>query len=283
LSACAEFEEDIPIIADAPEEEVLFEKVRRCTPQQMLKALDGDGHRHCLPKTNVKAPNGMASLQVKDNGDWLHICGAALIKDQWAVTAAHCVDDISRRQLNRNTFRICVGESDYRNCSGDNTAFVRQVKKHPSYRGRPLIDAGSDVAVLRLKKKMRGVRKARIGGGATRAGQSTTLFGWGDMMAGDGTVHSPFLQKLKRKAIGTRACKAQWNETANATFNGNNVVCTQTSLRFGACHGDSGGPLIKRGRLVGLVSTGDPACAGRVPDVFVAMKGVKRWIQSATK
>ena len=281
---CAEFEEDIPIIAEIPDKEVTMEKLRWCTPEQMGKALDGEGHEECFPHMHVDAPAGMASIQRLDQDDeWAHHCGAALIKDRWLVTAAHCFRNISDNEIDRRRVRVCVGENNYENCDRSNTAFVDRVKAHPKYQGRSIVDSGSDVAVVRINRRIPRARKARLGRKAPKKGQKVTLYGWGDLVAGGVSLATPFLQTLDIKALPTKRCKKQWKETADITFKGNNVTCTQTSLKFGACHGDSGGPLFHRGQIIGIVSGGDPICAGRVPDLFASIKGVRGWINQATR
>ena len=284
FSGCAEFEEDIPIIAEIPDKELTMEKVRRCTPGQMEKAINNEGHQECLPQTDVKAPAGMASIQrLNQEGDWAHLCGAALIKDQWLVTAAHCFNHISDAEIAQQRLRVCVGENNYRHCDRSNTAFVNGVKTHPNYQGRGIVDSGSDVAVVQIGRKIPRARKARLGRKAPKRGETVTLFGWGDLIAGGVSLSTPFLQTLDIKALATKKCKKQWKEIFDTTFEGKNVTCTQTSLTFGACHGDSGGPIFHRGQLVGIVSGGDPMCMGRAPDLFASIKGVRGWINQATR
>ena len=102
-------------------------------------------------------------------------------------------------------------------------------------------------------------------------------------MAGPAVVTSPFLQTIKPRAIAKNRCKQLWRSKEDVNITGNNVVCTQATLRTGACHGDSGGPLFKGSRLVGIVSMGDPDCAGAVPDVFASVAGLRSWINASTR
>ena len=284
FAGCAEFEEEIPILAENPQLETISEKLRDCTPAQWEEAIQGIGSEECLPETDVKAPNGIASLQmINEEGQWSHRCGAALNKNQWLVTAAHCVFGMPQELFNQNQLRVCVGQSDLRKCGPQNVAFVGQYTTHPKYRDRSHVDAGSDIAVLKLKRAIPGARPMRMARKAPKRGQTTTIYGWGDMSAGDLDVFSPLLQSLDRKVIATNRCKRIYKQTDNTKIVGKNITCTQATLQFGACHGDSGGPLMKGGQLVGLVSGGDPTCSGATPDLFVSLKQTRKWINRQTR
>ncbi|GBP77386.1 Chymotrypsin-1 [Eumeta japonica] len=54
-------------------------------------------------------------------------------------------------------------------------------------------------------------------------------------------------------------------------------ICSLTRAGEGACHGDSGGPLIEGDSLVGIVSWGMP-CARGYPDVYTRVFAFKTWI-----
>lgn len=50
--------------------------------------------------------------------------------------------------------------------------------------------------------------------------------------------------------------------------NNHAVICGFEAEGKGTCRGDSGGPLMSNGKLVGIVSRGKP-CALGVPDIYV--------------
>ena len=73
-------------------------------------------------------------------------CGAALINEQWAMTAAHCTENIAASKMKVLVHRhdISGGASEHK-CA--ETVQIAQKFAHPNYRG-----GKNDIALLRLSK-----------------------------------------------------------------------------------------------------------------------------------
>jgi secreted trypsin-like serine protease len=60
------------------------------------------------------------------------------------------------------------------------------------------------------------------------------------------------------------------------------MLCADADPSRGTCKGDSGGPLIYNGKLVGLTSFGatsrDGLCSGGADDVYTRVSAVRDWV-----
>ena len=101
----------------------------------------------------------MVSLQQQGQ----HICGAALIKPDYVVTAAHCVQG-SQHDAAQLTVR--VGSNDH--SSGGEEASVANVQTHPS----------GDLAVLKLDHAVK-AQPIKIAAQSGDPGTKTRIIGWG--------------------------------------------------------------------------------------------------------
>jgi secreted trypsin-like serine protease len=192
-------------------------------------------------------------------------CGGTLISAGEVVTAAHCaVNQFTGAERAPDEFRVVAGRTDLRSTEGTIGA-VEEVWVHPDYRD---FTSGDDLAVLKLAQPMPQRPLPMVGPGDTEAyrpGDTARVYGWGS--TSENSPASETLRSVDVPINSDQNCKA-----AYSNYDNRSMFCA--GFRQGgkdACAGDSGGPIVSDGRLIGVVSYGTGCGRPGTPGVYTRL------------
>ncbi|MCS7482666.1 serine protease [Umezawaea endophytica] len=193
-------------------------------------------------------------------------CGGALIAPDRVVTAAHCVTErsaVGGRGRAPESIRVVAGRSDLR--VKGTSAKVASVWRHPAFRD---VTGGDDVAVLTLSEPLPQAPVPLVDADDTASyaeGTEATVLGWG--RTAEGAAPSPTLRQVSVPIEADSDCA---NEVQG--FRADGMVCAgYPQGGKDACEGDSGGPMVVRGKLVGVVSYGKGCARPGEPGVYTRL------------
>ena len=221
-----------------------------------------------------EVPEGKYRWLAAFEDDGFQFCGATIIAQRWALTAAHCVfgDAAPTKPALR------VGNVDY---TKGRKVPVTRIVISPKYDPDAFSD---DVALLRLGRdaNVPAVRIARSTDSALWAhGAPVATAGWGSQVPIAGAV--PPVDTLMREAplevVGDSQCR---------TDSAPGVQICAAELLKDSCQGDSGGPLFARRNgtvvQVGIVSSGVGCGVPEFPGVYteIGSPSVRSFIRTVT-
>ncbi|XP_052737755.1 trypsin CFT-1-like [Bicyclus anynana] len=219
-------------------------------------------------------PFGAALLITWNNVNFQQACGGTIINNRSILSAAYCWVNTPLAAR----FVIRVG-STYANSGGD-VHDVQQFITHPDY-FLNWWDIRSDIGIVRLATAIvfgENIKTGSIAGANYHIADNTyvTAIGWG--LTSHGGSPSEDLQHIQLRIINQLDCQRAFSAgNANAR-----TICAGWHVNGkGKCIGDSGGPLIHNGVVVGVFSFLGSICAdARWPNVYARISSYIDWIRT---
>lgn len=181
-------------------------------------------------------------------------CSGSLIDAHWVITAGHCLGD--------QGLGVRVGSVNL-----DQGGQLIEIDR--------TVEVGRDLGLLHLTRKADATPIA-IADHSPAEGASATLLGWGQTRNGDAPM-SPRLKALNVPVASAEAC-------AGAGFAPDQEICVEVSEKATACYGDSGGPLIVDGYLVGADSrSSEDTCGSSGGEVYSDVTAARSAINDAIR
>ena len=209
----------------------------------------------------------MVSLQ--SSGWWGgHFCGGSLVREDWVVTAAHCVQGESPSNLD-----VVIGLHNVNGTTGSQTRSVDQIIIHPSYSGNSL---NNDYALLHLSSPITDFEPIKLCTDTNHDEEPvmSTTMGWGATSSGGNSSNL----LLEVDVPIDDSCGNYSNSDIT-----NNMVCAgDGNGGEDSCQGDSGGPLIMTNsdgeyELIGIVSWGYGCAEAQYPGVYSKIHSRLDW------
>ncbi|RLU26608.1 hypothetical protein DMN91_000404 [Ooceraea biroi] len=223
------------------------------------------------------------SLRQWRSQTYLHKCGAALLNENWAITAAHCVESVPPSDL-----LLRIGEHDLANEDepyGYQERRVQIVASHPQFDARTF---EYDLALLRFYEPLLPFQPNVLpiclpDDDETYVGHTAYVTGWGRLYD-EGPLPS-VLQEVAVPVINNTVCEAMYRNAGYIEHIPHIFICAGwRNGGFDSCEGDSGGPMViqrardKRWILAGIISWGIGCAAPNQPGVYTRISEFREWI-----
>jgi len=211
-----------------------------------------------VPLLKASEPNPFAA----------QFCAASLVAPDWAVTAAHCVEDRLPAEI-----QVASPRSDLTSIAPAERVSVDALTVYPLHPPQSLTD---DLAMVHLSQPVGAPASLARGFTYSDGYRSAAVAGWGisDPAAG---AFPDILLSGQVTVLSSAACARE------DPFYGTLCGTRPQSFQASACNGDSGGPLAvvipgQPAKLLGVVSYGDRECDRGKVSVYTDVGRYRSWI-----
>ncbi|XP_036055516.1 granzyme E-like [Onychomys torridus] len=197
-------------------------------------------------------------------------CGGFLVKDNFVLTAAHCLG---------SSMKVTLGAHNIK--AKEDTQQIIPVAKaipHPDYNP---VDWSNDIMLLKLEmraKRTNAVRPLRLpkANAQLKPGYVCRLPGWGRK-----SLHAPkgtdLLQEAELSVQDDQKCKHLFRHYIKTK----QICADDPKEKQAAFKGDSGGPLVCDNRAYGVLAYGKTKSIA--PGIFTKVVSFLPWIRSSMK